>query len=190
MRFRIHGVTTGRVRPQRWTRQPGAPRLFVAALGVAILATALGGGGGAPAFVATVNGVDVRGRTALVLVDTSGSMDGTELRVRAQLEALSAAGVDTSLSDTVNGSAITRDATWDLMPTIASQLARHSTIDTIYLVSDYQDFRANQPDAVDEFVATARSRRLRVYWATVSETPQAAYQEIAAATGGGIIPAR
>jgi len=183
--FHIDGLTQGRVRLDRRTRR--LRDYPPAALAVAVIVVAVAATDRSP--VAVVNGVDVQGSRVLVLVDTSGSMPGDGIQVRAHLNALTAAGISIDFRSTVDGSALGY-GTWGLLRTFESGMATRPDLDTLYVISDYQDSEGNELAAIDGFVATLRAQGMRVYWATVNDDPPPVYYEIAQGSGGGVIPPR
>lgn len=188
--FRIDGLARGRVRVDRRKRRlrDRSVVLAVAAAVVAVLAIAHSRGAFDP--TAVVNGIDVRGRHVLVLLDDSGSMPRPPVAAEAQIRALAAAGISVDLQDTIRGSALSYVSQWSLFPQFFKHIDANPSLDTLYVVSDFEDYTDNQDRAVAAFIDVVRSRRLRVYWATVNNDPPPLYHQIARDSGGGVIPPR
>lgn len=191
---RIHVVANLDQHPslQRRLSRPRRNRVAVTVLVAVVVVLALRSSqsDSAPTPVAVVHGKEVKGQNALVLVDRSVSMKGTEAQVQSQLERLAHAGISIANRREIPGFAISSKSSESLLPVLKEAIGRDSHADVVYVISDFDrgDSDDNEPAACDGLVRILRDRHIRIYWATVKKDPIPTYYQIAQQSGGDVIP--
>ena len=146
----------------------------------------------AASHVANINATQVTSDRVVVLVDSSGSMAGTEQTVQSQLQQLSAAGISIVNRVPVPGFAIASADQYSLLDTLLQGLAANPSADAVYVISDFSvnDDAANDTAAYERLRMALDERGARLYWSTVRGAPPPMYYALARNSGGDVIPAQ
>jgi hypothetical protein len=146
----------------------------------------------AASHVARINATQVTSDRVVVLVDSSGSMTGSEQTVQSQLQQLTNAGISIVNRVPVPGFAIASADQYSLLDTLLQGLASNPSADAVYVISDFSvgDEAANDTAAYERLRMALDDRGARLYWATVRDTPPPMYHALARESGGDVIPAQ
>ena len=146
----------------------------------------------AASHVARINATTITADRVVVLVDSSGSMAGTDQTVQSQLQQLSAAGISIVNRVPVPGFAIASADQYSLLETLLQGLAANPFPDAVYVISDFSvgDDTANETAALERLRMALHDRGARLYWSTVRDTPPPMYHALAQDSGGDVIPAQ
>jgi hypothetical protein len=146
----------------------------------------------AASHVARINATQVTSDRVVVLVDSSGSMTGTEQTVQSQLQQLTNAGISIVNRVPVPGFAIASADPYSLLDTLLQGLASNPSADAVYVISDFSvgDEAANDTAAYERLRMALHDRGARLYWATVRDTPPPMYHALARESRGDVIPAQ
>ena len=145
-----------------------------------------------PSHVTRINATQITSDRVVVLVDSSGSMTGTEQTVQSQLQQLTNAGISIVNRVPVPGFAIASADQYSLLDTLLQGLASNPSADAVYVISDFSvgDEAANDTAAYERLRMALDDRGARLYWATVRDTPPPMYHALARESGGDVIPAQ
>ena len=145
-----------------------------------------------PSHVTRINATQITSDRVVVLVDSSGSMTGTEQTVQSQLQQLTNAGISIVNRVPVAGFAIASADQYSLLDTLLQGLASNPSADAVYVISDFSvgDEAANDTAAYERLRMALDDRGARLYWATVRDTPPPMYHALARESGGDVIPAQ
>ena len=127
--------------------------------------------------LANINATRITADRVVVLVDSSGSMAGTDQTVQSQLQQLSAAGISIVNRVPVAGFAIASTDQYSLLDTLLQGLAANPSADAVYVISDFSvgDEAANDTAAYQRLRMALHDRGARLYWSTVRDAPPPAY---------------
>jgi len=182
LQFYLRGLDEDDVR--QWKRLTPPRRKLLTWLAIAGAAYAILG---PPA--ASIKGTSVSAYRVLVLVDDSTSMPDFNAAVRPQLDRLRAAGIPIEHQVNVPGWSWVSRTGYGFLNALGQEIAGRSTVDAVYVVSDFSAGDNTENDAVGErrLRQILGGRGLRLYFSTVRDPVPAAYRQIADSSGGGVV---
>ena len=138
---------------------------------------------------ASIKGTSVSAYRVLVLVDNSTSMPNFNTAVQPQLDRMRAAGISIENQRTVPGWSWGSTTGYGFLSALESEMAAGSTVDSVYVVSDFTAGDNSENDAAGErrLRQILGGRSLKLYFSSVRDAVPLAYRQIAESSGGGVV---
>lgn len=182
LQFHVRGISDNEVR--HWKRRTSPRGRFLTWAAIGVVGYILLG-----PSTASIRGASVSAYRVLVLVDDSTSMPDFNAAVRPQLDRFRAAGIPIDYQANVPGWSWGSNSGYGFLRELERAIAAGTTVDTVYVVSDFTAGDNTDNDAAGErrLRQLLGSRGLRVYFSSVRDPVPLAYRQIAESTGGGVV---